>query len=291
MMNFDRVLFPVDFSDPCRRAAPFVRAVAKHFRSELVMFYVLQVPPPWYPPDAAPEFQSLADLDELRAQRRADLQNFLSEEFRDLAVRREMAEGEPAVQIVKSAQQENVSLIMMPTHGYGPLRVLLLGSVTAKVLDDAQCPVWTAVHTNELQAQPPERWRRILCAVELNTDALRVVRWAADLARTEGADLCVMHAVDEVDPDSTWPEESTREWIRETARQKLGAMLQDYVRGVDRRLAIEFGDPASAVRAAAMRREADIVVIGRGAANGPLGRLRTHTYAIIRQSPCPVFRV
>ncbi len=182
-MDFDRLLFPIDFSDPCRRAAPFIRAVAKHFRSELVMFYVLQIPPPWYPPDAAPEFQGLADLDDLRAQRRADLQNFLSEEFRDISVRREMAEGDTAAQIVKRAEQENVDLIMMPTHGYGQLRAILLGSVTAKVLDDAQCPVWTAVHINELQPQTPDRWRRILCAVDLDTDALPTVRWAADFGQ------------------------------------------------------------------------------------------------------------
>ena len=36
----------------------------------------------------------------------------------------------------------------MPTHGFGPLRRFLLGSVAAKVLHDAQCPVWTSVHTD-----------------------------------------------------------------------------------------------------------------------------------------------
>ena len=93
------------------------------------------------------------------------------------------------------------------------------------------------------------------------------------------------------DPDSTWPDESTRASIRETARQKLAAMLEDQVRGIERRVAIEFGDPASAVRKAATQWEADLVVIGRGAAHGPLGRLRSHTYAIIRRSPCPLLSV
>jgi len=35
---------------------------------------------------------------------------------------------------------------MMPTHGLGGFRRFLLGSVTAKVLHDADCPVWTGVH-------------------------------------------------------------------------------------------------------------------------------------------------
>jgi nucleotide-binding universal stress UspA family protein len=39
------------------------------------------------------------------------------------------------------------------------------------------------------------------------------------------------------------------------------------------------------------RLEADLVVIGRGASSGMLGRLRTNAYSIIRQSPCPVVSV
>ncbi|MGA8595805.1 MAG: universal stress protein [Bryobacteraceae bacterium] len=45
--------------------------------------------------------------------------------------------GDPAAAIVKCAQAEQVDLIMMPTHGYGPYRKFLLGSVTAKVLHDS----------------------------------------------------------------------------------------------------------------------------------------------------------
>ena len=56
----------------------------------------------------------------------------------------------------KWAKANQIDLIMMPTHGYGRFRALLLGSVTAKVLHDADCPVWTAVHREEVMAHPPE---------------------------------------------------------------------------------------------------------------------------------------
>ncbi len=61
--------------------------------------------------------------------------------------------GDPAQVITAFAHTQGVDLIMMPTHGYGPFRRLLLGSVTAKVLHDAECPVWTAVH----MAKAPHR--------------------------------------------------------------------------------------------------------------------------------------
>jgi nucleotide-binding universal stress UspA family protein len=37
--------------------------------------------------------------------------------------------------------------------------------------------------------------------------------------------------------------------------------------------------------------QADLVIIGRGHADRALGRLRSHTYNIIRNAPCPVISV
>ena len=54
---------------------------------------------------------------------------------------------------------------------------------------------------------------------------------------------------------------------------------------------LEMGDISKSVSLAAENLKADLMVIGRGAAAGVLGRFRTHAYAIIRQSPCPVVSV
>ena len=58
--------------------------------------------------------------------------------------------------------------------------------------------------------------------------------------------------------------------------------------GTDVEVCIESGRVSSVVRRAALRHNADLVVIGRGKLQKPLGRLRTSAYAIIRESPCPV---
>jgi nucleotide-binding universal stress UspA family protein len=44
------------------------------------------------------------------------------------------------------ARESAFDLIMMPTRGRGRFRAALLGSVTAKVLHDSACAVWTAAH-------------------------------------------------------------------------------------------------------------------------------------------------
>ena len=57
---------------------------------------------------------------------------------------------------------------MMPTHGRGPFRRFVLGSVTAKVLHDAPCPVWTSAHLDENSTPMPSNLSNILCAVDLD---------------------------------------------------------------------------------------------------------------------------
>src|ERR1700688_4681003 len=92
---------------------------------------------------------------------------------------------------------------MMPTHGYGPFRALLLGSVTAKVLHDAHCPVWTGVHAEMMMAHSPDRCKRGLCALDTEVDtrvgpdgnAGHILQWASEFASGQHMELIVVHAV------------------------------------------------------------------------------------------------
>ena len=82
-------------------------------------------------------------------------------------VDRVLVEGDPAIEIVRAAHEGNFDLIVMPTHGYGPFRRFVLGSVTAKVLHDADCPVLTGAHLADLNPATPIFFRNIVCAVDL----------------------------------------------------------------------------------------------------------------------------
>ncbi|HYW42210.1 MAG TPA: universal stress protein [Bryobacteraceae bacterium] len=289
MQSLSKILLPVDFSERSVAAARYARTLAAHFHSEVVLLHVLT--PPEYEfgtLDAAGAM--LADLYRSRSEQAArDLEAFETGELAGAKVRRLLLEGDPAAKVVQFAHDESVGIIIMPTHGYGPFRRFILGSNTAKVLHDADCPVWTGVHLEEPAVKDLLPIRNVLCAIDLGPQSSKTLLWAALLAREFEARLSLIHTVAEA-PDPTDPSQAN--WlagIRRSAEAALHRLQQSA--GTDAEAAIEAGDPAKVICAAAECLPADILVIGRGSAAGVFGRLRTNAYAIIRQSPCPVVSV
>jgi nucleotide-binding universal stress UspA family protein len=290
MPSLSRILLPVDFSGRCRGAARYAEAIGSRFGSEITVLHVL--PPPHY------EFSALevggSVLNELYASRsrqvREDLDALLAEELAPFRVKRVLLEGDPSRQIVQYAGSHQTDLILMPTHGYGPFRRFILGSVAAKVLHDADCPIWTGIHLEE--APPLERiaLRNVLVAVDLGPHSSTPLQWASWLASSCDAKLWLIHATPSLegrageyfDPD--W-----RAHLADQARSEIAKLEREIA--VTPEILIEDGDAPRVVCSAAGRLGADVLVIGRGSAAGVFGRLRTNAYGIIRQSPCPVVSV
>ena len=95
--------------------------------------------------------------------------------------------GNPAEAIVAFAGSTADRIIMMPTRGYGSFRRMLLGSVAAKVLHDAMCPVWMGAHL-ENAIIPTEQFdlKPSLCGVsrDWETDAvLKQLGRVSDISR------------------------------------------------------------------------------------------------------------
>jgi nucleotide-binding universal stress UspA family protein len=288
MNSLAKVLLPVDFSERSALAVRYARQLALQFHCELILAHVL---PPLHS-DVGTQITGsmLVDVYRLRTdQAESDLKAFESEALAGLNVRRALLHGDPASKIVQFAHQEHVDLIAMPTHGYGPFRRFILGSNTAKVLHDADCPVWTGVHIDEVRpiAAP---FSKILCAVDLGPQSARTLAWASWLQREFHAHLTLVHAIaihaESLDePDPGW-----RSGIREIAQEELLRLQRETGAEADL-LLLEAGEPARIICSAAERLGCGTVVIGRGSAAGDFGRLRTNSYAIIRQSPCPVVSV
>ena len=287
MQTFEKIVFPVDMSDNCTATVPYVEALAKKFNAELTLLHVLEIPPAyftdWY------GYMSLVDTQAIRDGRQGEFDQYLKDRFTGLRVRRVLDEGDPSRIIVKYAEDHAADLIMMPTHGYGVFRSLLLGSVTAKVLHDALCPVWTSVH---VEKAPPSggTFERMICAVDLSDASVATMRFASRLAHDFNAKLWLAHAVPapEAGPERYF-DSDLQKVLEQDARNTITEMQQ--AAGIEAGLCVGAGDVAHVVSEAAIHHNADLVIVGRGHAIRTLGRLRTNVYSIIRQSPCPVISV
>jgi nucleotide-binding universal stress UspA family protein len=244
-----------------------------------------------YPFAAAAEMGEVYDwLPERRIQARSTLDSFLLDEFRSIQVERVLVEGDPAIKIVELAHSDKADLIVMPTHGYGPFRKFILGSVTAKVLHDADCPVLTGVHMQDSPPPATTLFRKILCAVDLGPQSPKALEWAAQMAAETGAELRIVHALPAPDfGEARYFDQDWRRAIEQMARQRI-ADLQENA-GTHAEVIFDSGQAATVVHHVAEATNADLVVIGRHVGSGLLGRLRAHAYAIIRESPCPVVSV
>lgn len=287
MLEIKHILFPIDFSQRSCGAVPFVEAMASRFGAKITLISAVQ---PFYFAGGDPALPVVADPEELKDDLQTRLDGTLLREFGHLPVERIAEIGAPADVITQYAHTQGVDLIMMPTHGYGPFRSLLLGSVTAKVLHDAQCPVWTAAHVEDPPAREHLACRNILCAVDGTTKSTPLMEWSAQYAKDNGAALRLVHVVGGIE---AWPERQVNrefeELMRKDARENVDRMRR--AAGIEAPLCVAVGDVAGAVREEARRHAADLVVIGRGLLHETLGRLRTHAHAIIRQAPCPVISI
>ncbi len=285
MPTIRHILFPLDFSNAGMAAIPYVRALANQLHARVTVLSV--VPPAWVtPPGLIPPTTGTDP---------AALQNALQEHLDKLVIvglesppARLTALGDPAEKIAEFTRDDRVDLVMTPTHGHGLFRSLLLGSVTSKILHDVHCPVWTAAHAEKQHSQ--EVPRKILCALDGSEKSVALAQWAAHFSGQVGASLQLLHVVRAI---SDWlsleNEQKLQEELRTESRNRIETNLKSV--GLDLPLRVAIGEIVATITEEARQEGADLIVLGRGAVHGTLGRLRTHAHGIIQRSPCPVLSV
>jgi nucleotide-binding universal stress UspA family protein len=196
--------------------------------------------------------------------------------------------GDPALRIAAFARTNQIDLIMLPTHGLGVFRRVLVGSVTSKLLHDATCSVWTAAHAEtQRSAHLPQR---VLCAVDGTARSTALLQDADAFCRAVGARLSALHVVG---PITDWLSLNRERQLQEEVREEARAQLEHIQRaaGLTVPVRIAVGEIVNTVAEAACQEHADLVIIGRGAIGESFGGLRTHAFGIVQRSPCPVLSV
>lgn len=288
MPRISHIVFPVDFSARSDDAVPYVAEMARRHDARLTF---LAVAHPHYMSglEAAPMIDPQLILDGVQSQLDSRISAF-SSELTGVTVDRFTVLGDPAQAIADFIVANKVDMVMMPTHGYGPFRQLLLGSVTAKVLHDVHIPVWTTAHTSEAPDRAHVDMSKVLCAVDATSASIELMRWAGGLCKSLRANLRLVHAVPAIE---SWPELQMDPGFQQTLHENARRTIENLERAADISVpvCVGAGTVPDVVREVALEHSADLIIIGRGALQETMGRLRTHSYGIIRHAPCPVISV
>jgi len=136
-----RILVPLDFSDPSKRAMRLAGDWAQLFGAQIYLLHVIEAAPFLSGLEDAPLALPRRDLAESANETLAALASVELPEGTKVSVL--VRRGKAYDQIVAAAASLKIDLIIIATHGYTGLDKMLLGSTAERVVRYAPCPVLT----------------------------------------------------------------------------------------------------------------------------------------------------
>jgi nucleotide-binding universal stress UspA family protein len=142
-MKINRILWPTDFSNNAEQAVPYVQSLTQQYGAEIHVLYVIEDiahHESWYGEFKDNHIKELMEWANKSATKRL---NQVCDKYMDgcpLYIKH-IAVGDPAEEILKLIDKEEVELVVMTTHGQKG--TFPFGSVTEKVLKNSPVPVTT----------------------------------------------------------------------------------------------------------------------------------------------------
>jgi len=298
MLQINRILCPVDFSEFSQHALDHAIAISRLYGAWLTVLNVFPIAIPADMFAGLPGFQpkTLSETDKERMM--AYVKEFAAREAGH-PVHCVVREGPDIhVEILAAAEEASSDLIVMGTHGRSGFQHLVLGSVAEKVLRRASCPVLT-VPSKTPDAVPVNRllYKRILCGIDFSDCSLVALEYARSLAAGWKAHLDVVTIVQ---PIPFWESSPARgaapqliETLQAEAKQQIEILIAGLpADGIDAQAIVAVGTPHQEIVKLAAEREAELIVLG-GHGRGVVDRLLfgSTTNQVVRRAACPVLTV
>jgi nucleotide-binding universal stress UspA family protein len=293
MVNINRILCPIDFSDFSLDALRHALALAQWYKAQLTLFHVYQLVrtlPSEGMPAAVPVFSD-GDPAKITEEVRRFCAPLVDASGQSVEI--VVRAGDPAQEIRKEAKQP-FDLLILGTHGRSGFERLFLGSVTEKVIRSTRVPVLTI--------PPPVRepgsplYKTILCPLDFSAPSIRALEYALSLAQEADARLILLHVIENV-LGETGAEAlghlSVSEYYREIeqdAVKRLKAIVPDAARVWARpEERVVKGRAHHIILETVATDHVDLVVMGVQG-RGVVDRLvfGSTTHRVIREAGCPV---
>lgn len=153
MVEFKKILFPVDLSGVSANLIETVVSLVRSFDAELHLIYVARAFEPYHGYPHNPMPLEIAEKEIVEGST-GSLQSFADEFLGNLRmVKIHVAVGHTAREIINYIEQNRVDLVVMGTHGRRGLDKILFGSVAQRVVQSSTAPVLTVKPLGESQRE------------------------------------------------------------------------------------------------------------------------------------------
>ena len=293
MIEINRILCPIDFSEYSDHALHFAMKMASRYGARLHVFHVM-------PPQAPAATNELAAAGRQRVAR-----NLVSaaERWRrpGVEVVTELRESaDPSATILERADALDVDLIVTGSHGRTGVKRMLLGSVVEPLLHRCRQPVLVVPAGLNLSGlDGPAGFSRIICAVDFSVPSLTALAYALSIAEECDARLTIVNAI-EMPPELINPPqppdfniEPARAEAEAERLTKLRALIPEHARDYCTvETAVVEGGASRQILHLADRQQADLIVLGvHGRSALDLAVFGSNSKDIIARAHCPVLVV
>ena len=288
MPRFKSILCPIDFSEFSVKAYDYAQSLAWHYKAELLVQHVRY---------SFPAFYIDASYKEIRRKLRTDalqkLREFAKRQTRiQVQPQCVVQDGNASDKILSFAETKGVDLIVMGTHGLRGVDLLMLGSVTERVLRKARCPVLVVRKPAHDFVSPGEKAdpiniKKIVLCMDFSQHAQGALNHAFSIAKQYNAELTLLHVL-EHPPGSTDIQSTTAkatEQLSESVPPR--APKPSHVKFL-----VRIGKSYQQIIEVALEAQTDLVIMGvRGRSSLNSALFGSTTYRVIQLGPCPVLAV
>jgi len=299
MLNVSSILYPTDFSVTAKQALNHALFLAEQFEAELHMLHavILHESDPRAPERRFPEPSDiLQNLFEIADSEMAQI--IEANQAKTFTLKEAKVKGFSAGQVILDyAQEHDIDLIVMGTHGRrGPAR-MFLGSVAEEVIRHANCPVLTLRSRD--QPVTGEAIEKILVPIDFSEHSKSALSYAREIAALYGSSIQLVHAIEEpvypyfYAPAGGFSIAQQLEDLRVKTDEALDKLVGES-KGpeVPYEKFVLTGRPAIEITRLAEEQNSDMIVIATHGLTG-LERLLVGSTAeqVVRLASCPVFTV
>jgi nucleotide-binding universal stress UspA family protein len=279
------ILWSTDFSAPSKISLPIAAALARRFGSRLYAAHVISPYSLCFGPGLA--LLRLGMAEQMAARKMSTTLD--SHQLGDIPHENIVGLGKTSRVLANMAEDFDVDLLVLGTHGRKGLVGKVLGSVAEETIHISPCPVLTVGVPASRTGLNKVDLKHILCATDFSLESVSAVRLALQWARSFSASLTLLHVVegsvagapDERGRLATFFEERLQRLMPRDARELPGLELR-----------IEFGSAPESILEVAHQTGTGLLVLGTRRVEVLARRpTRRATAQILSNALCPVLTV